>query len=162
MLPFDLHVLGMPPAFNLSQDQTLQFNLFASSKLTTLLLCTSVHFNSSKRPHSLSSLLLNELAPKACCVFYSSSTLCQTLFCFFLLYLLRRLASRQTETQFGLSSLEMTECHVIFIVCIMRIGVLPRQNPCGHIQFREEYIRLELMMDNREVYIMSHRQCLPK
>ena len=23
-LPFDLHVLGMPPAFNLSQDQTLQ------------------------------------------------------------------------------------------------------------------------------------------
>ena len=24
-LPFDLHVLGMPPAFNLSQDQTLQF-----------------------------------------------------------------------------------------------------------------------------------------
>jgi hypothetical protein len=23
--PFDLHVLGMPPAFNLSQDQTLQF-----------------------------------------------------------------------------------------------------------------------------------------
>ena len=25
--PFDLHVLSMPPAFNLSQDQTLQFNL---------------------------------------------------------------------------------------------------------------------------------------
>ena len=24
MLPFDLHVLGIPPAFNLSQDQTLQ------------------------------------------------------------------------------------------------------------------------------------------
>ena len=24
VLPFDLHVLGMPPAFNLSQDQTLQ------------------------------------------------------------------------------------------------------------------------------------------
>jgi hypothetical protein len=23
VLPFDLHVLGMPPAFNLSQDQTL-------------------------------------------------------------------------------------------------------------------------------------------
>ena len=28
MLPFDLHVLGMPPAFNLSQDQTLQFIAF--------------------------------------------------------------------------------------------------------------------------------------
>jgi hypothetical protein len=26
MLPFDLHVLSIPPAFNLSQDQTLQFN----------------------------------------------------------------------------------------------------------------------------------------
>src|SRR5699024_2784421 len=26
MLPFDLHVLGMPPAFNLSQDQTLHLN----------------------------------------------------------------------------------------------------------------------------------------
>ena len=27
-LPFDLHVLSMPPAFNLSQDQTLQLNSF--------------------------------------------------------------------------------------------------------------------------------------
>ena len=26
-IPFDLHVLGMPPAFVLSQDQTLKFNL---------------------------------------------------------------------------------------------------------------------------------------
>ena len=26
-LPLDLHVLGLPPAFNLSQDQTLQFDL---------------------------------------------------------------------------------------------------------------------------------------
>ena len=25
VLPFDLHVLGLPPAFNLSHDQTLQF-----------------------------------------------------------------------------------------------------------------------------------------
>ena len=24
-IPFDLHVLGLPPAFNLSHDQTLQF-----------------------------------------------------------------------------------------------------------------------------------------
>ena len=27
MLPLDLHVLSLPPAFNLSHDQTLQFNL---------------------------------------------------------------------------------------------------------------------------------------
>jgi hypothetical protein len=26
VLPFDLHVLGMPPAFNLSQDQTLHLS----------------------------------------------------------------------------------------------------------------------------------------
>ena len=34
MLPFDLHVLSMPPAFNLSQDQTLQFNSSPVSLLT--------------------------------------------------------------------------------------------------------------------------------
>ena len=28
MLPFDLHVLGLPPAFTLSQDQTLQLKLY--------------------------------------------------------------------------------------------------------------------------------------
>ena len=28
LLPLDLHVLGLPPAFNLSHDQTLQFNTF--------------------------------------------------------------------------------------------------------------------------------------
>nr|ADI18288.1 hypothetical protein [uncultured Chromatiales bacterium HF0200_41F04] len=31
-LPFDLHVLGMPPAFNLSQDQTLQFKFCVQLK----------------------------------------------------------------------------------------------------------------------------------
>ena len=87
MLPFDLHVLGMPPAFNLSQDQTLQFNLCASSKLTILFLQYCSHSNSLKRPHSLSSLLLNELAPKACCVFYSFDSPCQTLFNLFLNFL---------------------------------------------------------------------------
>ena len=29
--PFDLHVLGTPPAFVLSQDQTLEFNLYRLS-----------------------------------------------------------------------------------------------------------------------------------
>jgi hypothetical protein len=29
VLPFDLHVLGLPPAFNLSHDQTLQFKFDA-------------------------------------------------------------------------------------------------------------------------------------
>ncbi|TXL03798.1 hypothetical protein BMR07_14280 [Methylococcaceae bacterium CS1] len=27
LLPFDLHVLSIPPAFNLSHDQTLQFKI---------------------------------------------------------------------------------------------------------------------------------------
>ncbi|WP_205332578.1 hypothetical protein, partial [Klebsiella pneumoniae] len=29
VLPLDLHVLGLPPAFNLSHDQTLQFKFDA-------------------------------------------------------------------------------------------------------------------------------------
>ena len=29
LLPLDLHVLGLPPAFNLSHDQTLQFKINA-------------------------------------------------------------------------------------------------------------------------------------
>ncbi len=32
-LPLDLHVLGLPPAFTLSQDQTLQFNRLTFVKL---------------------------------------------------------------------------------------------------------------------------------
>jgi hypothetical protein len=28
VLPLDLHVLGLPPAFNLSHDQTLQLKVF--------------------------------------------------------------------------------------------------------------------------------------
>ncbi|ELY20070.1 hypothetical protein HALTITAN_3301, partial [Vreelandella titanicae BH1] len=28
LLPLDLHVLGLPPAFNLSHDQTLQFKIY--------------------------------------------------------------------------------------------------------------------------------------
>ena len=36
LLPFDLHVLSIPPAFNLSQNQTLQF--FSIFALTTVLL----------------------------------------------------------------------------------------------------------------------------
>ena len=32
LTPFDLHVLGTPPAFVLSQDQTLEFNLFSASQ----------------------------------------------------------------------------------------------------------------------------------
>jgi len=34
MLPFDLHVLSLPPAFNLSHDQTLQFKFNRSILLT--------------------------------------------------------------------------------------------------------------------------------
>ena len=32
MLPLDLHVLSLPPAFNLSHDQTLQFKVFDQPK----------------------------------------------------------------------------------------------------------------------------------
>ena len=33
MLPFDLHVLGLPPAFTLSQDQTLHLKLHARRQI---------------------------------------------------------------------------------------------------------------------------------
>ncbi|EUM73296.1 hypothetical protein L355_07802, partial [Enterobacter sp. MGH 9] len=33
LLPFDLHVLGLPPAFNLSHDQTLQFKSLMLNEL---------------------------------------------------------------------------------------------------------------------------------
>ena len=33
LLPFDLHVLSIPPAFNLSHDQTLQFNFFDTGSI---------------------------------------------------------------------------------------------------------------------------------
>ncbi|MCF9726413.1 hypothetical protein J8A77_23485, partial [Vibrio parahaemolyticus] len=32
--PLDLHVLGLPPAFNLSHDQTLQFKILFGSMNT--------------------------------------------------------------------------------------------------------------------------------
>ena len=34
MLPFDLHVLSIPPAFNLSHDQTLQFKVLQKYRST--------------------------------------------------------------------------------------------------------------------------------
>ena len=38
--PFDLHVLGMPPAFNLSQDQTLQFKFVCRLRRQILARCS--------------------------------------------------------------------------------------------------------------------------
>ena len=66
MLPFDLHVLSMPPAFNLSQDQTLQFNSCAKSKPSVLL--TSFFRQDTqflfKVPTQFVFYLLNELCPE--------------------------------------------------------------------------------------------------
>ena len=53
------------------------------SLLTSLLLCFLSH-SSSQSAHTVCLLLINESAPKACCVFYSSAELCQTLFAFIL------------------------------------------------------------------------------
>ena len=70
MLPFDLHVLGLPPAFNLSHDQTLQFKFdarelnFVMNYVFTQRL--GIHFSSEdvknpchfECPHRLSDKLL--------------------------------------------------------------------------------------------------------
>ena len=37
--PFDLHVLSTPPAFVLSQDQTLQKKLFFEEPIGSLIIC---------------------------------------------------------------------------------------------------------------------------
>ena len=74
MLPLDLHVLGLPPAFNLSHDQTLQFKFdarelnFVMNYVFTQRL--GIHFSSEdvknpchfECPHRLSDKLLKSSA----------------------------------------------------------------------------------------------------
>ena len=76
MLPFDLHVLGLPPAFNLSHDQTLQFKFdarelnFVMNYVFTQRL--GIHFSSEdvknpchfECPHRLSDKLLKSSATR--------------------------------------------------------------------------------------------------
>ena len=44
LLPFDLHVLGLPPAFNLSHDQTLQLK-YIEIWIVVVTLLMSAHTN---------------------------------------------------------------------------------------------------------------------
>ena len=88
MLPFDLHVLGLPPAFNLSHDQTLQFKFdarelnFVMNYVFTQRL--GIHFSSEdvknpchfECPHRLSDKLLKSSAASlflsgAGCAYYA-------------------------------------------------------------------------------------------
>ena len=55
MLPFDLHVLSLPPAFNLSHDQTLHFKFLKLSFLALELLSLLLAW------HSLIKLLFASL-----------------------------------------------------------------------------------------------------
>ena len=70
-LPFDLHVLGMPPAFNLSQDQTLQFKALSFKKernphskllvnLGWFLRLNCLRETKRKHPHKLSDYIVKE------------------------------------------------------------------------------------------------------
>ena len=53
MLPFDLHVLSMPPAFNLSQDQTLHLKLVvALTNYCTFKAISFILFNTQKKNES--------------------------------------------------------------------------------------------------------------
>ncbi len=54
MSPLDLHVLGTPPAFVLSQDQTLTFNPFSLSQLLGLAPLLSLRPSLKKSRKSLS------------------------------------------------------------------------------------------------------------
>ena len=51
---FDLHVLGMPPAFILSQDQTLQKNILFFQKFVQILANSELTFCSVFKDHSCS------------------------------------------------------------------------------------------------------------
>lgn len=56
MLPFDLHVLGLPPAFNLSHDQTLRYSKILIELLYSLFF--SMSFVNLLTSHLLFPLLL--------------------------------------------------------------------------------------------------------
>ena len=75
--PLDLHVLGLPPAFNLSHDQTLQFKFDARriklrNELRVHSLRLGIHFSSCdvknpchfECPHRLSDKLLKSSATR--------------------------------------------------------------------------------------------------
>ena len=79
LLPFDLHVLSLPPAFNLSHDQTLQFksllfllnNEFNCFVVHSAVFLIETSFFSSlpiipaECPHRLSKLFVKELLARA-------------------------------------------------------------------------------------------------
>ena len=75
-LPLDLHVLGVPPAFNLSQDQTLHLLKLIRFRLNlSRLSCILLLTNSGKRAlHSLFYLLKNQSRDRA---FYPIPLPCQ-------------------------------------------------------------------------------------
>ena len=78
LLPFDLHVLSLPPAFNLSHDQTLQFkslflllnnefNCFVVHSAVPIIETSffSLPIIPAECPHRLSKLFVKELSARA-------------------------------------------------------------------------------------------------
>ena len=82
---FDLHVLSTPPAFVLSQDQTLQFKSFSTGftrliallKTSSLACCFAIQFSKIVRILIRSPLALS---PRASRLFTQSTADCQYLF----------------------------------------------------------------------------------
>ena len=94
--PFDLHVLGTPPAFVLSQDQTLQYTLLKNRLALNYLIQNFVCFGSfplrlrfkETRPHIRFYLVLVQFSrccrfPATCIVYYTFSGLSSAFFNFF-------------------------------------------------------------------------------
>ena len=67
---FDLHVLSIPPAFNLSQDQTLQFNPLCQLKLTKLFLEVLNIFLYHHTSVKIGVCALSTQAPAQICLIY--------------------------------------------------------------------------------------------
>ena len=87
--PLDLHVLGTPPAFVLSQDQTLTFNPFIFSSVLHRLARNSLELLSSLIACVLSSSTSQSVsfsrfgALEGACLSYQISTTLSTPFCSF-------------------------------------------------------------------------------
>ena len=92
--PFDLHVLSTPPAFVLSQDQTLQKNYFSKNRLALNYLFKEIYLghllkadaaHSSVRKHCalFSFQRTSDLSKSACLFYLTQKILSSTFFNFF-------------------------------------------------------------------------------
>ena len=129
MSPLDLHVLGTPPAFVLSQDQTLPFNPFTSfdvslfgifADLSLLRVSLSVSFS------RFASLFSAVSRRRACIEYQISSRMSSTFFCFFAKNFSLHIYNYLQYNSVGISK-QTIYCTLTFQYTSMRS---PEETPC--------------------------------